>query len=328
MAKIVLGLAVSHSPQLSMPAEHWPAYAANDSRFPLIFRGKTWAFDDLVAAREPERLSEQVTPEVFAAKADRIATGVAALKQTLADADPDVLLVVGDDHHEMFTEHLMPTFTVYWGETVNAIPPPEEKIYETVRPAAWALYGDDSEVYRVDAGLGRHLIQGLNANGFDVAHMDKQDEGQSIGHTFITVRTRLSDPDAPMKPLVPVLVNTYFPPNVPTPARCYALGKAIREQVESYPEDTRVAVIATGGLTHFVVDEEVDRAMLAALAAADEGAVAALDAAAYVSGTSESLCWFTVGGACADKTMETVDYVPGYRTLAGTGCAMAMVRWL
>jgi hypothetical protein len=327
MAKIVLGLAVSHSPQLSMPAEKWPAYAANDTRFPLVFRGKTWSWDDLVAARVPEGIAEQITPEVFASKADRIANGVAALKQTLVDVDPEVLLVVGDDHHEMFTEHLMPTFTLYWGATVHAIPPPEEKIYETVRPAAWALYGDDSETYQVDADLGRYLIEGLNASGFDVAHMDKQGEGQSIGHTFITVRTRLSDPDKPMKPIVPVLVNTYFPPNVPTPSRCYALGRAIRELVESYPEDTRVAVIATGGLSHFVVDEQLDRAMLAALEAADEAAVTALDPGAYVSGTSESLCWFTVGGACGDMTMETVDYVPGYRTPAGTGCAMAMVRW-
>ena len=327
MAKIVLGLAVSHSPQLSMPAEKWPAYAANDRRFPLIFRGKTWDFDELVAAREPERLVDQVTPEVFAAKADRIKAGVDALKQTLADVDPDVIVVIGDDHHEMFTEHLMPTFTLYWGETVHAIPPPEEAIYETVKPAAWALYGDHSETYAVDAKLGRHILQSVNGAGFDVAHMDKQGEGQSIGHTFITVRTRLTDPSRPMRPIVPVLVNTYFPPNVPTPSRCYALGAAIRDAIDAYPEDLRVAVIATGGLTHFVVDEKVDRAMLAAMEAADEQAIAALNVEAYVSGTSESLCWFSIAGACADKQMETVDYVPGYRTLAGTGCAMGMVRW-
>ena len=327
MANTVLGLAVSHSPQLSMPAVNWPAYAANDHRFPLIFRGRTWTFDDLVAERLPEGLAEQVTPEVFAEKADRIAAGVAALKATLAEVDPDVLLIIGDDHHEMFTEHLMPTFTVYWGETVNAIPPPDEKIYETVRPAAWALYGDDSEAYTVDARLGRHVLERLNASGFDVAHMDRQADGQSIGHTFITVRTRLSDPNKPMKPIVPVLVNTYFPPNVPTPARCYAIGEAIREAVDAYPEELRVALVATGGLSHFVVDEQLDRAMLDAMAAADAEAIAALDASAYVSGTSESLCWFSIAGACADKQMEIVDYVPGYRTLAGTGCAMGMVRW-
>src|SRR5579863_743665 len=105
MAHTVLGLAVSHSPQLSMPAENWPAYAANDHRFPLIFRGATWTFDDLVAARAAEGLAEQVTPEVFAAKAERIAAGVGALKATLAEVDPDVLVIIGDDHHEMFSEH-------------------------------------------------------------------------------------------------------------------------------------------------------------------------------------------------------------------------------
>jgi len=327
MANVVLGLAVSHSPQMSMPAEYWPAYAANDHRFPLIFRGETWGFDDLVAQRQPEGIADQISPEVFAEKADRIAKGVETLKQTLADADPDVLVVIGDDHHEMFTEHLMPTFTLYWGETVEAIPPPEEKIFETVKPAAWALYGEAPESYAVDAALGRQVLHGLNGAGFDVAHMNKQADGQSIGHTFITVRTRLTDTSKPMKPIVPILVNTYFPPNVPTPSRCYELGKAIRAQIDAYPEDLRVAVVATGGLSHFVVDEEIDRPMLAALQAADEGAIAALNAGDYVSGTSESLCWFSIGGACADKTMEVVDYVPAYRSPAGTGCAMGMVRW-
>ena len=47
----------------------------------------------------------------------------------------------------------------------------------------------------------------------------------------------------------------------------------------------------------------------------------------FVSGTSESLCWLTVAGACLDQSMEIVDYVPAYRSPAGTGCAMGMVRW-
>jgi hypothetical protein len=130
-----------------------------------------------------------------------------------------------------------------------------------------------------------------------------------------------------MKPIVPVLVNTYFPPNVPTPARSYGLGTAIGDAIRSYGEDIKVAVVATGGLSLFVVDEEIDRAALAAMQSGDEAAIAALDPKDYVSGTSESLCWFSVAGACRDKAMEIVDYVPGYRTPAGTGCAMGMVRW-
>ena len=136
---------------------------------------------------------------------DRIAAGVETLKTTLAETDPDVIVVIGDDHHEMFTEHLMPTFTLYCGETVNAEPPDEEDIFETVKPAAWALYGEHAEVYAVDAKLGRHILENAHDAGYDVAFMDKQADGQSIGHTFVTVRTRLSDGDTAMKPIVPVI---------------------------------------------------------------------------------------------------------------------------
>ena len=327
MAEVVLGIAVSHSPQMSMPGENWAAYAANDHRFPLIFRGKKWDWDELVAHREPEGIVDQLDLESFRAKADRIDTAVTTLRETLAETAPDVIVIVGDDHHEMFTVNLMPTLTVYWGETVNAIPPPEEKIYETVKPAAWALYGDREEAYTCDAALGQYLLHALNAAGYDAAHMDKQAEGQSIGHTFIVARTRLTDTTKPMPPIVPILVNTYFPPNVPTPSRCYAFGKALKAAIESYPEDLRIAVVATGGLTHFVVDEQLDRSLLDAMMNKDEAAVAALSPDDFVSGTSESLCWLTVAGACLDQSMEIVDYVPAYRSPAGTGCAMGMVRW-
>jgi hypothetical protein len=110
--------------------------------------------------------------------------------------------------------------------TLPAVPPPPffagPYWLENVRCSS-SVYAP--EAYAVDAKLGRHVLQTLNASGFDVAHMNAQAEGQSIGHTFITVRTRLTDTSKPMKPIVPILVNTYFPPNVPTPSRCYALGK-------------------------------------------------------------------------------------------------------
>jgi protocatechuate 4,5-dioxygenase beta chain len=48
---------------------------------------------------------------------------------------------------------------------------------------------------------------------------------------------------------VPVAINTVQHP-LPTPSRCYALGQAIGHAVESYPEDLRVVVVATGGLSH------------------------------------------------------------------------------
>jgi hypothetical protein len=58
--------------------------------------------------------------------------------------------------------------------------------------------------------------------------------------------------------MVPVMVNTYYPPNQPTPKRCYAFGQAVRKAIESWDSNKRVALMASGGLSHVVIDEEID----------------------------------------------------------------------
>ena len=63
--------------------------------------------------------------------------------------------------------------------------------------------------------------------------------------------------------------NTYFAPNQPRPRRCYELGQAIRKAVETYAGDARIGIIASGGLSHFLVDEDFDRAILKACADKD-----------------------------------------------------------
>lgn len=326
MATIVLGLGVSHTPMMSLPSTDWAAYAARDATaFPLIYRRKRWEYEDLVAARASEGIADQVNEATFAAKHARITAAVDRLSAELAQARPDVLVVVGDDHHEMYTEASMPTLAIYWGDTIESIPP--QTVFPAVAPAAWALFGEERETYQCDAALGEHLITRLNADGFDVAQLRSAPEGQSVGHPFVLVRTRLVGVGREMPPIVPVIMNTYFPPNRPTPKRCWEFGKGLREAIEAYPADVRVAVVASGGLSHFVVDEELDRSMLDAMASGDDRRVAELDLEDFSSGTSEGLCWLTAGGACHPLSMEVVEYVPGYRTPAGTGCAMAAVVW-
>ncbi len=77
----------------------------------------------------------------------------------------------------------------------------------------------------------------------------------------------------PSIPVVPVFLNTYYPPNQPTPGRCYKLGQAIRQAVESFPGNARVGVIASGGLSHFTVDEELDGRIIRALRQKDVAAL-------------------------------------------------------
>jgi hypothetical protein len=126
---------------------------------------------------------------------------------------------------------------------------------------------------------------------------------------------------------LPVLINTYYAPNQPSPRRCYLLGRALRRAIETFPEDITVAVVASGGLSHFVVDEELDTRVLDGLKNRDFESLATIPRRFMRSGTSESLNWIAAGGALEGLAMELVDYVPAYRSTAGTGVGMAFAVW-
>src|SRR3546814_474415 len=116
------------------------------------------------------------------------------------------------------------------------------------------------------------------------------DLGEGEGHAFGFVHRQLMDEANPL-PIVPLALNTYYAPNQPTPRRCYALGQAIRRAVESYPEDIKVGVIASGGLSHFVVDEELDRGLIEAIRTKDVAALTSMDRSKLNSGSSEIRNW-------------------------------------
>jgi 3-O-methylgallate 3,4-dioxygenase len=130
-------------------------------------------------------------------------------------------------------------------------------------------------------------------------------------------------------PSVPVVLNTFYPPNQPTVRRCYAFGQSLLHSIESWDSDARVAIIASGGLTHFVIDEEVDQIIFQALREGSVEPLAALGEEVFQAGTSEVKNWIPVAGAMAKLgfPMTLVDYVPVYRSLAGTGNAMGFVYW-
>ena len=128
-------------------------------------------------------------------------------------------------------------------------------------------------------------------------------------------------------PVVPIMQNTYYPPNQPRPRRSYEFGSALRNAIETWKSHARVAVLASGGFSHFVLDEELDHKALQALQDKDIDAIASLPLERLQSGTSEIRNWITTAGAVQHLDMEVFDYVPCYRSLAGTGCAMAFAQW-
>ena len=129
--------------------------------------------------------------------------------------------------------------------------------------------------------------------------------------------------------MVPILVNTFYPPNQPTPKRCYDFGRSIGRAIHAWDSAARVAVIASGGISHFVVDEEWDHKMLNAFRNGDIATLTSEPNIMFRSGTSETKNWIVAAGIleATSLKMELLDYVPCYRTDAGTGSGMAFATW-
>jgi 3-O-methylgallate 3,4-dioxygenase len=264
---------------------------------------------------------------VLERRAAQCTANVARLAGIIEEAKLDALIIVGDDQHEQFFEDNMPAILVYWGETIDNNPLHMDDDAPQFWRKARAQYheAEGTRAYPVAAQLALHLIKSLVDRDFDVSHSSKLSKEHGEGHAFGFVHRRLM-PNT-IVPIVPIALNTYFPPNQPRPRRCYELGKAVREAVRSAPGDGRVGILGSGGLSHFTVDETLDRLVLDACRRGDGEALSSIPVAQLNSGNSEIRNWITVAGACTHLKTDWQDYVPCYRSAAGTGCGMGFAVW-
>ncbi|MHB1486117.1 MAG: DODA-type extradiol aromatic ring-opening family dioxygenase [Acidimicrobiales bacterium] len=329
MAEIVLGIGTSHAPQLSTPHEQWRLHAERDQRDQVLwFQGRRFAFEELVEERAGEGIHDKVSDDIWQAKYQACEQAIHTLGEALAKANPDVMVVIGDDQRELFLEENTPALALYGGDRLVSFPREKSKLHPALWPAQWAMAGDAPVSHPCAASLGRHLASELVKNEFDVAYCADQPEGRSLGHAFNFVFNRLLAGRRELEPLfAPVFVNTYYPPNRPTPKRVFRFGQALGNALRSWDEPARVCVIASGGLSHFVVDEALDQRVLEGIKHRDVTALEELPVDWLVSGSAEILNWVTAAGVLESQVMEMVDYVPVYRTEAGTGCGMAFARW-
>ena len=179
--------------------------------------------------------------------------------------------------------------------------------------------------YPCHAGLGTYLAAGLTDLGFDITAMKALKCDQSEGHAYSFIHRRFM-PDGPI-PIVPVILNTYYPPNQPSPTRCFDLGTAIRKLIDGFPDDLRVGIMASGGLSHFLVNEELDREVIGALRRKDHAALKMLPPHKLLSGSSEIRNWIALAAAVKDLELDWFSYVPGYRSRALTGVGLCFAYW-
>jgi hypothetical protein len=310
MAEVVLGIGTSHTPQISIPWERWADLPNAPDGLPSV----------AVA-----NIQGELEAGVLSQREQQVQHGVAELARVLQNTPKlDAIVIFGDDQHEQFFDDNMPAIAIYNGADVPIVIKHREgaAAWRSVEQERWV---NASTEYTSSTALADHLLSSLSEQEFDVARTNQLREGQGIGHAFSFLYRRLWG-DCPV-PIVPVMLNTYYPPNQPTPRRAFKLGEAVRQAISEWDGGERVAVIASGGLSHLVVDEELDRHVLSALEKHDTQALCSLPREKLVHGTSEILNWVALAGAVGPLDMTLVEYVPGYRAAPNTGCAMTFAYW-
>jgi 2,3-dihydroxyphenylpropionate 1,2-dioxygenase len=151
--------------------------------------------------------------------------GLAEARAIIADASPDVAVVIGSNHFQGVYLDLVPPFAIGIGEAAG--------VGDGETPAG---------PVRMDTEMARDLAWGLIDEDFDVAVSLRM----TVDHG-ITIALQHLTPDG--LPIVPLLLNSFTRP-LPKMSRCRALGDAVRRVVEADESQKRVAIIATGGLSH------------------------------------------------------------------------------
>ncbi|MEA3025660.1 MAG: hypothetical protein QOF91_945 [Alphaproteobacteria bacterium] len=327
MARLVAAFGSSHSTMLFSAVENWLALFDHvDCRAPINdFNGTPRSFDELLKTT-PASAAGRIAPGAIKARHAATYGGMDRLEEDIRAAKLDVLIVIGDDQKEIFKDACRPAIGVYYGDTIrNAAAPgtPTDDWY--LQDQRRRLEDRDDRFYPCHAALGSHIISGLMERDFDITAVKALVGEQFEGHAYSFIHRRYMGDHA--IPMVPVFLNTYYPPNQPSPRRCFELGLAIRDLVQSFPEDIRVGILASGGLSHFLVDEDLDGKVVEAIRNRDSDALLSLPSKLLHSGSSEIRNWICVAAAAKDLALDWISYVPGYRSRAMTGVGLCFAHW-
>ena len=322
MARIVLGMAVPHSGMLGKPPETWLEDGKRDRANPVLwYRNKTWTYPELEAERRGEGFEALLTLEERRARSARCTRAIEGLRDVYRQHKPDIAVILGKDQREIFID-TTPSLAIYTGEKIHN-GPPQRSVYAPDKAVTYDAFPD----------LALHLIQSLADQGFDLTELVKwpanvwMQGNPIVPHAYGFIYHQIMGDEPP--PNVPIVMNTFYPPTQPSMKRCIHFGKALQKAIEAWDSDKTVALVASGGLSHFVCDEQLDQNFLNLFRAYDFEKLERIDNRTYQSGTSEVKLYVPVMVVMSQLgfKMNLVDYVPCYRTEAGTGEGMGFMYW-
>src|SRR5262245_55428016 len=225
---------------------------------------------------------------------------VRAMGRTLLSAAPDALVVVADDHLNVFSFDAVPALCVRIGRSVDRMVQADAIEFDR------ALDGLPAR-YPVHEDLANRILEQGMEDGFDLA----ASWSAPLDHAFLSPVSTLCG-DRPTPPLVPFWVNCFVAPQ-PTARRCFDAGRLLARVVAAGPWD--VALIATGGLSHFPElslarvgqsDPAFDRKLIRWLEAGEHEPLRGLTAKElHESGSHELLNWMVLIGAVSPARART-----------------------
>jgi protocatechuate 4,5-dioxygenase beta chain len=232
-------------------------------------------------------------------------------KKWIAEAKPDVVFLVYNDHASAFSLEIIPTFALGCAEE---FPPADEGWGPRPVP-----------IVKGHPELAAHIAQSVILDEFDITICNDMpvDHGLTVPMSLM-----FGQPDEWPCRVIPLAVNVVqYPP--PTGNRCFNFGRAIRKAVQSYDEDLKVVVFGTGGMSHQIqgpraglINKEFDRRFLDRLTQ-DPGALARMPHLEYMreagSEGVEMVMWLIMRGALGDNVEEVYRFyhVPASNTAVG-----------
>lgn len=305
---IGLGLACSHAPNIFIAPEDWDArykQAIKDVPQPLAAAGETL--------------------DVRKAYAARIDSAFDVLRKQVAQYKPDSIIMVTDDHSEMYDANLcQPNIAMFLGEVGTGV--------LGLRTAREDPSQSPRVTVKCNPELAAYIADGLVQRDFDLTVTRTREThslggtDRGMGHGFTRTIPKV-DPELEI-PTVLMWLNCYYEP-LPTARRCLDLGRALAEICSEREE--KIAIFATGGLSHDPmgpragwIDEPLDRFVLSAFADGKPERLStmySIKSDTFHGGTGETRNWLVVGGAMGDCKATVVDYMAVHHIIAGVGFA-------
>ncbi|MBV9329579.1 MAG: hypothetical protein JO352_38240 [Chloroflexi bacterium] len=306
MGTINAVLCSSHSPALMLPYERW------DTVYQYIDSNRQSPLPD-----EVQRELAAETPVLAAEKHAACMQAIAELREHLRLARPDLVVMFGDDQEENFPRTAMPPFAAFIGDETFGYPFKLLDNYFGESPG-------EPVTVRGSSDVARRLVSATSEAGFDVAYSESlPDTRWGLPHSIIRLVHLLGI----QVPVLPIFINALYEPAA-TPRRCYGLGQAVGEFLESETDrDLRITVIGSGGLSHTprgplagYINAEHDRWVIEQLRAGQGEALGKLTTDELWQGANHELReWLPAIAMVAQHRPDFLQHILSYRMIAGYG---------